>query len=930
MATKVEAVKNAALPSHSQVAHQYARDVADGTITACKWVRLAGQRHCDDLTRSESEDYPYRFDEAKGNRICKFLEMMPHTAGKWRAQGLKLTLEPWQKFMLASIFGWVRKRDGNRRFATVYVCVPRKNGKALALDTRIPTPTGWTTMGQLNVGDKVFGADGSIRTVVAATDTMYDRPCYEVGFSNGETIVADANHLWKTDSRRHRDNVKPHRPMPSIKTTEEIANSLLCRAENNHRVDITGPLQLPEVDLPISPYVLGAWLGDGTSASAQITIGDADKEAMFANLRTEGQDFRKISGKYRYALNNGDRTKGARSTGLGMALRSLGVLNNKHIPQMYLRASYEQRLALLQGLMDTDGTCSKAGQCTITTISPALRDGYSELVSSLGLKPSVRAKEVFIGEKSCGIAYDVQFFAYADTNVFRFDRKTVRQKAVPGISTRARTIQVVFCRSVSSVPVRCIQVDHEDGMFIVGNFVPTHNSQILAGVGLYMLCLDGEYGAQVYSGATSEKQASFVFDPAKIMATDSPEFLSRYGVEVNASSIVVPKTNSKFERLIGHPKDGGGASFFVLDEWHQAPDAILHDTMVTGMAAREQPLAFIITTAGSDTNGPCFPFQQDVQKTLEGSLDNPDLFGLIYTIDEGIDWTTEDALKMANPNWGISVNSEIILARQKVAIQSPEKQNDFKTKHLDIWCSSASTWLNVERWNALADAPPLSLNEDGQLCAVEFLGQPSVIGLDLASQVDMAASVKLFQKEIDGVIHYYVYPTFYLPEERAQLAKFQHYQRWVVTGDVVATPGSETDYAYIKRDLYIDIALYDVKELAFDKYQAVDLKQQVALETGINTTEVPQTVTVLSEPAKWLEAMITSGRIHHTGNPIMSWNIGNAVITEDVNQGILPKKDKKRPDNKIDGVSALLNALVRVKAALGDGVNGGYAEYDGL
>lgn len=584
MATKVEAVKNAALLSHSQVAHQYARDIADGTVTACKWVRLAGQRHCDDLARSESEDYPYRFDEAKGNRICKFLEMMPHTAGKWRAQGLKLTLEPWQKFMLASIFGWVRKRDGNRRFATVYVCVPRKNGK----------------------------------------------------------------------------------------------------------------------------------------------------------------------------------------------------------------------------------------------------------------------------------------------------------------------------------------------------------SQILAGVGLYMLCLDGEYGAQVYSGATSEKQASFVFDPAKIMATDSPEFLSRYGVEVNASSIVVPKTNSKFERLIGHPKDGGGASFFVLDEWHQAPDAILHDTMVTGMAAREQPLAFIITTAGSDTNGPCFPFQQDVQKTLEGSLDNPDLFGLIYTIDEGIDWTTEDALKMANPNWGISVNSEIILARQKVAIQSPEKQNDFKTKHLDIWCSSASTWLNVERWNALADAPPLALNEDGQLCAVEFLGQPGVIGLDLASQVDMAASVKLFQKDIDGVIHYYVYPTFYLPEERAQLAKFQHYQRWVVTGDVVATPGSETDYAYIKRDLYIDIALYDVKELAFDKYQAVDLKQQVALETGINTTEVPQTVTVLSEPAKWLEAMITSGRIHHTGNPIMSWNIGNAVITEDVNQGILPKKDRKRPDNKIDGVSALLNALVRVKAALGDGAAGEHFQYNGM
>lgn len=573
MPKKTETVKSAAPLSHSQSAHKYAQEVADGTRLANKWVRLAGQRHSDELAKVDNEDFPYYFDETKGDRICKFIEMMPHTAGKWRAQGLKLKLEPWQQFILASVFGWVRKKDNNRRFATAYVCVPRKNGK----------------------------------------------------------------------------------------------------------------------------------------------------------------------------------------------------------------------------------------------------------------------------------------------------------------------------------------------------------SQIMAGVGLYMLCLDGEYGAQVYSGATNEKQAGFVFDPAKIMAADSIEFCRRYGVEVNASTICVPSTNSKFERLIGHPKDGGGASLAILDEWHQAQDSILYDTMVTGMAAREQPLAFIITTAGSDTSGPCFPFQQDVQKTLEGSLDNPDLFGIIYSIDEGEDWTTEEALIKANPNWGVSVNPEIILARQKVAIQSPEKQNDFKTKHLDIWCSAASTWLNVEKWNILSDAPPLE----------EFEGRPCIIGLDLASQIDMAAAVKLFQRDIDGTLHYYAYPTFYLPEERALLVKYQHYQRWVHNEDVVATPGSETDFAYIKRDLLADIAVFDVKELAFDRYQAVDLKQQVMMETGIEASEIQQTVQVLSEPAKWLEGMITSGRIHHTGNPIMSWNIGNAVVTEDVRGGILPKKDKRRPDNKIDGVSALLNCLCRVKQALGEDTTE-YYEYSGF
>jgi phage terminase large subunit-like protein len=452
--------------------------------------------------------------------------------------------------------------------------------------------------------------------------------------------------------------------------------------------------------------------------------------------------------------------------------------------------------------------------------------------------------------------------------------------------------------------------------------IPRKNgkSQMAAGVGLYMLCMDGEFGAQVYSGANNEKQANFVFEPAQFMADQTPEFCKRYGVKVNASSITQLKTNSFFRRLIGKPKDGGGSNLTILDEWHQAPDAILYDTMMTGMVARKQPLMFIITTAGSDTTGPCHPFQQNVEKTLEGALDNPDWFGIVYGIDEGDDWATEEALIKANPNWGVAIEPEKMLAAQRVAIQSPEKQNDFKTKHLNIWCTATSTWLNVERWKSLVDP---ALDEH------QFDGQPCVLGLDLASQVDMAAAVKVFQKEIDGQMHYYVFPRFYLPEERALLAQFQHYQKWVHDKDVVATPGSAIDFSYIKRDIILDCAHYDVKEACFDKYQGVDLSQQIAAETGIETVEIPQNVGTLSEPSKWLEALITSGRIHHTGHPILQWNVGNVVVREDVNSNIFPHKDPKRPNNKIDGVSALLNCLVRTKAALGE-TDGGYHVYSGL
>ncbi len=201
--------------------------------------------------------------------------------------------------------------------------------------------------------------------------------------------------------------------------------------------------------------------------------------------------------------------------------------------------------------------------------------------------------------------------------------------------------------------------------------VPRKNakSTIAAVLGLFGLALDGEHGAEVYSGATSRDQAHEVFRPAKLMAVASPEFRARFGVIPNASNLAVIDTNSKFEPLIGKPGDGASPSLDIVDEYHEHATSELYDTMWTGMGARSQPLLLVITTAGANIGGPCFQHQLELQKVLEGAVVDERRFGLIYTIDKGDDWTDPAVLWKANPNLGVSIDAEKLIADQAEAVR---------------------------------------------------------------------------------------------------------------------------------------------------------------------------------------------------------------------------------------------------------------------
>ena len=313
-------------------------------------------------------------------------------------------------------------------------------GKALALDTPLPTPTGWTTMGDVQVGDYLIGADGKPTRVLAATEIMDERPCFEVEFDDGAVIVADAEHQWRTTTR--------------AATTAQIAATLHASTDGrlNHAVAVTQAVELPAKELPFPPYALGAWLGDGTSTSCQQTSADPE---IIMEIEAEG-----------LRAGHGSTTA---------ILRKLDVLGSKHIPAAYLRAAETQRRALLAGLLDTDGYVAKNGTVQFAVTSRRLAADTLELVLSLGYRASMTTKQVKGATEESSTCYMVTFTP-AD-KVFRLTRKLARQTVRAYPTTRCRFITDV--RPLASVPVRCVQVDNAEHTYLVGrSWIPTHNSTL--------------------------------------------------------------------------------------------------------------------------------------------------------------------------------------------------------------------------------------------------------------------------------------------------------------------------------------------------------------------------------------------------------------------------------------------------------------------
>lgn len=883
---------------YTQRAFDYVAGVLDGSTMACRWIRLACERHANDLRRSMEGDptFPYRFDPVLAERVCKFVSKFPHVKGKWAAKRELFDPQPWQCFWYASLFGWVHIETGKRRFRKARCYVPRKNGKAVHIDTPVATTSGWKAHGELAPGDYVFAPDGR-PVMVEAVGPRHQGPCRRMTFSDGEQIIAHDAHEWVTErtwftGRRHvgyRWGQKQG-PLPPVES-RRIAETLRggARGDLVHRIPVAAPLVLPAAEVPLPPYVLGAWLGDGTSNVAQITSADP---GIVERIRREGVACVKLKATYLYRLGDGDGQ-------VVRTLRKLGVLGSKHIPAAYLRASVAQRLALLQGLVDTDGTVSKAGQTTFFSTSVRLAEDVAELVRSLGMKAQWTEKRAKLNGRDIGPRYDVQFWANEGFPVASLQRKVERLRYSTG---RARTRMVTGADPAGEHEVNCIQV--EGGLYLVGRaMVTTHNSLMVAPLGLYMLTADGEPGAEVYSGATTEKQAWEVFGPAKQMASLKPAFLEKFGVQVNAKSLTMPGSLAKFELIIGKPGDGSSPHCSITDEYHEHADDSQLATMETGMGAREQPLSLVVSTAGDNLAGPCRDDWLECQRMLQGTITDDTLFALVYTVDVDDEWASEASLRKANPNFGVSVSAEFLLTQLREAVNNARKQGHFKIKHLNVWVQARDAYINVESWRKRAD-PTLRWGD--------YAGRDCFMGMDLASKTDLVALEFLFP-EPDG--SFVRFGRYYLPRATVDAPENDVYRSWEIEGLLQVTEGNLTDYFHILEDIKQIAGEVCVKEIAFDPHNATMLVTALEAE-GLPTVEFGPTVLNFSEPMKQVEALVRDGKLKHNGDKVMEFAMSNVVAKADRKDNVFPNKE--RPENKIDPFVALCMAMGRYMAQEGE------------
>jgi phage terminase large subunit-like protein len=485
--------------------------------------------------------------------------------------------------------------------------------------------------------------------------------------------------------------------------------------------------------------------------------------------------------------------------------------------------------------------------------------------------------------------------------------------------------------------------------------VPRGNgkSALSSGIALYGLTSDGEAGPQIYSAATTREQAAIVFNTSKSMLLKREDFAGTIGAVTNKHEILCPKNNGRFIPLSREAKslDGKNLHVGVVDELHAHKTREVYDVLETAMAKRISSLLWIITTAGSDTSGICYEVRTYSTKLLERTVEDDSFFGIIFTIDEGDDWTEESSWIKANPNWGVSVMPDEIASLARKAMHQPSAASNFKTKHLNVWVNADQAWMEMRAWDRCAD-PGLS--------DVDFEGQDVVEGNDLASKVDIAARAKVFWRDLspdkcpkcgkaaaqhpevleenapaegckmfaeavracNRILpkerHYYGFVQCYLPEGAVENARNAQYAGWVEEGRIKTTPGDVTDFGVIRDDVLLDSRRFRIREFAFDPWQSAQMAQELEAE-GIQTVELRPSTGNFSAPMKELDALVRSCRFHHDGNPVVRWMVSNVVCHTDTKDNIYPRK--QRPENKIDGVVALIMALARAMVASAEPAN---------
>ena len=442
-------------------------------------------------------------------------------------------------------------------------------------------------------------------------------------------------------------------------------------------------------------------------------------------------------------------------------------------------------------------------------------------------------------------------------------------------------------------------------------------SELAAAVALLLTCGDGEERAEVYGCAADRQQATIVFDVAADMVRMCPALNRRVKIPASQKRIVYQPTNSFYQVLSAeaYSKHGFNIHGVVFDELHTQPNRKLFDVMTKGSGdARMQPLYFLITTAGTDTNSICYETHQKAKDILEGRKIDPTFYPVIYGADENDDWTDPAVWKKANPSLGITVGIDKVQAACESAQQNPAEENAFRQLRLNQWVKQAVRWMPMDKWDACA----FKVTEES------LRGRVCYGGLDLSSTTDITAFVLVFPP-LDEDDKYVVLPYFWIPEDTLELrVRRDHvpYDVWEKQGFPQTTEGNVVHYGYIEKFIEQLGEKFNIREIAFDRWGAVQMVQNLEC-MGFTVVPFGQGFKDMSPPTKELMKLTLEQKIAHGGHPVLRWMMDNIFVRTDPAGNI--KADKEKSTEKIDGAVATIMGLDR---AIRCGVNTGASVYD--
>jgi len=916
-------------------AERYLEGCLDGSVVACKKIKRLAEIM---LPRFHEEYHGFHFSVEAALRPVRFIETICRIPSA-ENMGMPFILEPYERMIVELAFGFVDE-DGHRQFREVLVEISRKNGKALSLDTEIPTPNGWRTMGDLHVGDVVFGQDGKPSNIVAESE-IFDKPMYLVTFEDGSQIKASGDHVWTVQTKHSRSTSKrmpgPRGHIGNGKryrsdgwyevTTQEMFDDskFVCHradgkgVEYKYRVPMSLPAEYPERELPIDPYTFGYWLGDGTSSKPEVTVADCDIQDAYQTLTSLGHscDIKHCKSRTdKIVIDTGVRGENGSNSFIN-ALRELGVFGNKHIPDIYLQGSTEQRWELLRGLMDTDGYCSQAGQCEFTQKNELIVDQLIELCSSLGIKATKRSKQAQCNGKPCGTVYQAQFWTDKEHSCFHLKRKhdRLKDKLAPRMSRKT----IVSIEPIPNEPSKCIAIDNQSHLYLAGrHYTATHNTSLLAALNLYMLTSDKEPAAECYNGATNTQQARLCWGATNDMIKMSPLLRKRIrrgmvqkrgitGLNYDANGSYLCTISSRSDSL-----DGLNMHFGVLDELAACRDQGATYRLLTGaMSSRRQPMLFVISTQGKVRNN-IFDNRLEVcNRWLNGESRSDRILPILFEQDDrsevfaGLEEENRWLWKKSNPGLGTVKKESSMVELVQQAFENRADLPEVLMKQFNIPALEYSSFLSYEE--CVNDEPtPFDPSVD-RYC---------VIGFDLASSGDLNAACALYKRPGDD--RYYERSCCWIADEQVNIniKGFKErdavpYRQWASDGWLHIVEGDKVNQMVIVEWIrsLVDEGLYPMA-VAYDAWHVDDwtereLKRLVG-ESRVHS--VPQYAKVLSPLMKEHQLDLRAHRIINS-SPITAWARMNVEVTVDNNDNVFPRKKNLDPHKKIDPYMAELFAF---------------------